>query len=89
MSGVQPTSLEAYFEKVLPKLAECQQRVLDVFYENPDRDWTNMELAEYLGWSVNRVCPRVLELREKGILVRSCRRRCRVTGNNAYAWRIA
>jgi len=87
LSGVQETSLEVYFDKVLPKLAECQQKVLDIFYENPGRDWTNMELAEYLGWSVNRVTPRTYELRKKGFLRLSQKRMCGITRNRAMAWR--
>jgi succinate dehydrogenase flavin-adding protein (antitoxin of CptAB toxin-antitoxin module) len=85
---VRDTSLDAYFGEVLEKLGECQSRVLDVFYENPDRDFTNMELAQYLGWSVNRVTPRVYELREMGLLTLSRVRPCRVTGRRAMAWRV-
>lgn len=85
MSHVQETSLEA-FSKVQPKLAQRQMQILHFFDSHADRNWTNMEVAEGLGWSINRVTPRVLELREKGVLVLACKRACRVTGCWAMAW---
>jgi len=95
MTSMQSTSLEVYFGEVLPTLNERQGQVLDIFIENPAMDFTNMELAEELGWSINRVTPRVYELRGKGkhnslqwnpVLVESRRRECRVTGRTAVAW---
>lgn len=47
-----------------------------------------MELAQKLGWSINRVTPRVLELRQLEVLEEANRRKCQVTGNNAYSWRL-
>lgn len=46
---MRDTSLEAYFDEVVPTLGARQSQVLDVFYENPGRDFTNMELSRY-GW---------------------------------------
>ena len=89
MSQVQQTSLDVYYQKVLPNLMRRQREVLRVFIDNPYRDFTNMELSVYLRWSINRVTPRVLELRNKGLLVKYCRRRCGVTKNMALAWRLA
>ena len=104
-TNVQETSLLAYYGKVLPRLPECQDKVLDVFWstlwENFEEDcpefesvddivnvnMTNMELARMLGWSINRVTPRVYALREMGFLVKHRRRMCSVTGNTAMAWR--
>lgn len=91
---MRETSLYAYLNKVLLDLPERQRQVLDVFFEYPNRDFTNMELAERLGWSINRVTPCVYELRGLSktanaiILVESCRRLCRVTGNRAMAWKM-
>lgn len=86
---VQDTSLEVYFVKVLPRLAEKQATVYRVLQDATSRgfDMTNREIAALLKWDINRVTPRVLELREKGLVVLSCRRRCGVTGNMAYAWK--
>jgi len=89
LSQVQQTSLDVYYQKVLPNLMRRQREVLRVFIDNPYRDFTNMEVAAMLGFSINRITPRVLELRNKGLLVKYCRRRCAVTGNMAYAWRLA
>ena len=95
MHNIQPTSLEAYFGEVLPTLNERQGQVLNIFLENPAMDFTNMELADELGWSINRVTPRVYELRGEGknnplkhnpLLIENRRRPCRVTNRTAIAW---
>jgi hypothetical protein len=52
-------------------------------------DMTNMEVASALHWSINRICPRVFELREMGVVMKSCVRKCGVTGNKALAWKVA
>jgi len=94
---VRDTSLEAYFGEVVPKLSQMQAEVLTVFYDNPVLDFTNMEVAEELGWSINRVTPRTYELRGKGKnnplkhnppLIGSRKRPCRVTGRTAWAWSL-
>jgi len=88
LSHVQETSLDVYYQKVLPKLRQKQRQVMQVFLDNPHCDYTNMEAAVILRWSINRVTPRVLELRDQGLLVQSCRRRCKITRNMANAWRL-
>ncbi len=94
-TNMQSTSLEAYFREVLPSLGERHVQVLNVFTENPTLDFTNSELAEELGWSINRVTPRVYELRGQGpnnklkwtpILTLSRRRQCNITERKAMAW---
>jgi len=96
-TAMQSTSLEVFFGEVLPNLRERQGQVLDIFLENPVLDFTNMELAQELGWSINRVTPRVYELRGKGkhnplhynpVLTESRRRECRITGRTAIAWQF-
>lgn len=86
MTSVQETSLEAYFRKVLPKLGHRQNQVLTIFQQSPS-SLTNMEAARALDWSINRVTPRVLELRNLGLLMFHQTRRCHVTGNMAMTWR--
>jgi DNA-binding Lrp family transcriptional regulator len=85
----KPTSLEAYYTKVLPHLAWSQAQIYKMLLDatNKGFDMTNMELAKALNWSINRVTPRVLELRKMGIVVLSCKRKCGATHNNAYAWK--
>jgi DNA-binding Lrp family transcriptional regulator len=81
---LQQTSLEA-FELIKPKINANQRIILDVI-EGAACDMTGMEIAKYLGWSVNRVTPRVLELRQKGLLKGCGVRKCGVTGYNAVGW---
>jgi len=82
---VEETSLEAYFNIVEPLLSEKQVEVLRVFKMHTDRSFTNMELADMLGWSINRVTPRTNELRKIGALKTVGKRFCRITGNTAFA----
>lgn len=79
-------------------LAEKQRVVLELIESG--EDWTYQELAAGLHWSVNRVIPRVYELRGYGrgpdgqpaqilpaLVVVSRKRACRVTGEVVTAWR--
>lgn len=84
---IQETSRLAY-RKVRKKLGRRQVEVLQIFTRDEDKNFTNMEVAEMLGWSINRVTPRVKELREKGYLRLVERRRCSITGNLAMAWML-
>ena len=68
------------------RLGQMQQEVLDLMYTADD--WTNGELARKLGWGVNRVTPRVFELRQFGLVIKSCHRVCGVTGMVVTAWRV-
>ena len=86
---IQETSLEAYLE-VKPRLGEKQKEVYRLL-KNATRvgfDMTNMEIAQALKWSINRVTPRVYELRQAGLVVLSQKRLCSVTGRRAMAWKI-
>jgi hypothetical protein len=87
-TNMQETSLEAY-ENIQEKLCDSQLAVLDIFYEDPMIfDWTNNEVAQKLKWSINRVTPRVFELRQMGVLGLTTPRKCKVTGYRALAWRV-
>ena len=79
------TSLDAWLN-VQEKLGRRQREVLIALHHL--KEATNMEIANYLGWSINRVTPRVLELREMGLVTQSKIRKCRITGNNARAWKL-
>ncbi len=68
-------------------LGTRQRAVYDVIRHR--RNVTNSEIAEALGWSINRVTPRTLELRERGLVVPADRRECRVTGSTVQSWRAA
>ncbi len=81
---IQDTSLHAY-ALATQNLGAKQKQVLDALRFFPDA--TNAEIATHLAWPINRVTPRMGELRTMGLVLESCRRRCRVTGSMAYAWR--
>jgi hypothetical protein len=68
------------------KLAGKQQKIYDTMYLRDD--WTNTEIAEKLGWAINRIVGRVFELRQMGLVVESCKRICDVTGMVVTAWRV-
>jgi len=84
--SVQKTSLEAY-EEIKSTLGDRQTQVLKLL-ESIDRPLTNSEIAQQLGWSINRITPRVFELREKGLVEEDKKKPCPITGRNALTWRI-
>jgi DNA-binding MarR family transcriptional regulator len=84
---IQDTSLWAY-ARATQNLGKKQKEVLDALRYFPDA--TNAEIAQKLGWPINRVTPRIKELRSKeyGELVFDAgRRTCKVTGSTAHAWK--
>jgi len=106
MSGPQITSLFAYHKHVIPTLTQRMRQVQDALAKADDM--TNSELARALGWGINRVTPRIGELRDAGlvgcrnekcpnrahlnaardVVHDDCKRRCGVTGVQAFAWKI-
>lgn len=83
---VRDTSLRSYRNDALPNLGERQQvvyHILEGVY-----NMTNSEIARQLDWSINKVTPRVFELREKGLVFEDEKRTCNVTGRTAYAWAV-
>jgi DNA-binding MarR family transcriptional regulator len=91
--GVQETSLLAYDKmRHHGRIGRSQSIVLErirlaTLNWEPYHDITNAELGDALGWSINRITPRVLELREMGLVERSSVRQCTFTRNMANAWR--
>lgn len=83
---IQPASQQAYFTEVLPTLSDRHQKVLQVLATVPNA--TNSELSRMLGWEINRITPRIFELREKKLVVEANKRKCRVTGRTAIAWKV-
>jgi hypothetical protein len=51
-------------------------------------DATNEEVRVHLKTEINRVVGRTFELRERGVIGKSQKRICRVTGRVVTAWRI-
>ena len=81
---IQDTSLHAY-ALATQHLGAKQKQVLDALRFFPDA--TNAEIAAHLAWPINRVTPRMSELRTLGLVLESCRRRCKITGGMAWAHR--
>jgi len=85
---IRDTSLKAYINEVSPTLGARQVAVLEVFEAKNGADLTNEELGQALGWAINRVTPRVFELRTLGIVEDAGKRRCSVTGREVHSWRV-
>ena len=81
---MRETSLDAY-DSIRGKLNKLQRRVLDALHMRGQA--TNMEIAQELDWTINRVTPRMFELRTQGLVVAAVKRKCHVTGTTAIAWR--
>ena len=83
MRKQQKTSIETY-KAIKSTLAPSYKHILNALVMN--KDMTNMELAEFLGWSINRVTPRIKGLRDQGLVRKSDVRPCLVTGKTVLAW---
>jgi DNA-binding MarR family transcriptional regulator len=83
--SVASTSRQAY-AKLQPKIGEKQQRVYEVIYQSDNI--TNNEIAQLLGWEINRVTGRVNELVKLGLVEFVGTRACMVKGTTCKTWRI-
>src|ERR1700732_4618353 len=81
---IQDTSLHAY-ALASQNLGKKQKEVLDALRYFPDA--TNAEIAAYINWPVNRITPRMGELRKQGLVLEAGRRTCKATGGTAHAWK--
>jgi len=80
----QQTSKDAYLD-MLPIAPGHHDIIMDVL--NQKGQASNMEIADALGWSINRVTPRIFELRTEGKVVAAVKRKCRITGRRVIVWR--
>lgn len=85
-TNVRDTSLLAYFSEVTPTLGDRHVCVVQCLRSLGVA--SNMELSQVLGWSVNRVTPRVNELRKQGVIVYHSHRCCQVTGRMVMTWTL-
>ena len=81
---IQDTSLFAY-SVATQNRGKKQKEVLDALRFFPDA--TNAEIAERLGWPVNRVTPRTGELIKMGLIFKVERRTCKATNGTAWSLR--
>ncbi len=82
---IQQTSIKA-FRNIRKIRGESQAEVYRTMKTNGGM--TNMEIADRLGWSINRVTPRVFELREAGFVRKRGIVHCRITGNRCISWEV-
>lgn len=81
---LQQTSLLAF--RSLERVNMKQKACYDVI--NREGSLCNQEIAELLDWSINRVTPRVLELREKGFIEEDYRGPYPVTNRTVIYWKV-
>lgn len=85
MSGYQQTSALA-FQSIKDNIGAKQYQVLCAI--SILGECNNQELARHLGWEINRITPRVYELRGKGLVAESWREKDAVTGRLTNYWRV-
>ncbi len=84
--GVQFTSLEA-FRQAMPTIGEHQASIYAVSAEHGPV--SNKQIATILGWPINSVTPRVLELRTKEMVKFAGQREDLKTGRHEMMWEVA
>lgn len=83
---IQDTSLIAH-QRVFQKITRSQNAVLKIIREHPE-GLTSAEIGHYLGWTINRVTPRVGELRDdKSLIYDAGVRTCRKNKSAAHAYK--
>ena len=82
---LQDTSLEAY-KSIMPELGDMQQDVYYAIAKNPGM--SNHDIARYLHIEINRVTPRVKELRDLNLIVFSHYKQDRITQRTVMCWRL-
>lgn len=85
--AIQQTSIDSYQQKQ-PTMGEDQQLVLIAINAQPDS--TDAEITRFLGKEdPNFVRPRRYELEhELGLVERSGKKVCTITGRTALTWRV-
>lgn len=84
---MQQTSLESYIKlRDSKKLGINQKIVLLMFDQVNGQYLSNMDLAIMLGWSINRVTPRVKELRDMDCIVHAGFKTQLQTGRRVMLW---
>ena len=72
-------------ESIVPRIPVTgRQRIVDFLARHPGKEFTRGEISCFSGIPINIVTPRVLELIIAGELQEGERRKCRLSGRNAY-----
>lgn len=84
---MRQTSLDAYAVlQVSKKLSLNQILIIDLFKKLNGHPLSNMDVATMLGWSINRVTPRVNELVKSGVLMHCGYKVQLETGKRVMLW---
>ena|SRR5260370_459319 len=84
---IQDTSTKAYESEIRANLGRKQAAIRRLLLGNP-QGMTNAEISRAFEWTINRVTPRIFELRKMGAVQDAGKRTCRVTGRTAHVWRL-
>ncbi len=80
---MQQTSLLAY--RSLERVGLKQKRCYEVIQR---ASVSNYDIAKALGWEINRVTPRVKELRELGLVEEAYRDKHPITERTVIFWKV-
>ena len=81
---IQQTSVEAY-KSILPELGLMQQTVYDAIIEHPGM--SNHDISRYLHIEINKITPRVKELRDYGLVSFSHYKKDAITNRRVMCWK--
>ena len=86
--SVNQTSLQAYYNEIIPIMGLRQLEVLKALETLVNA--SNMMIAAHLGWSINRVTPRINELRKANppLVIESGVYQCKITNRKVNYWKI-
>jgi len=84
MINAQQTSIDAYYSLI--NLSGKRKEVYDAI--NSLETACNLDIAYYLKWSINRITPRVKELRELDLVEEDRRAKTFRTGKTVIYWKI-
>lgn len=89
VAGVRDTSMKAYRQvKASGALSKQQTQLVEFLRAHPGAH-TRQEIAKATGWAINRICPRVHELLELGVLAEGHIRKCGATSESAHPVALA
>jgi hypothetical protein len=81
------TQLEAYL-KLQPRLNRLEKEMHQFFQTNPQRSYTDLMLAELLGWRLSCVCGRRNQLAKLELIEKTGHIRNPETGVSNQLWRL-
>ena len=82
---IQSTSLEAYYS-ILPDLSSMQNTIYNIIKLYPGV--SNSDISHIANISINRVTPRIKELRDYSIVFFSHYKKDRITHRRVMCWKV-